>query len=321
VDERDIREILKSEEATDNFLSQAGLKREDVDVLEGSPPCCEFSTAGKGISDQSKMRAYSDVRQKNIASLPFDFVDLALRTGPKVVICENVPAFATRARAIFESVLQSLRYGSGSGSRAYYVNCSVLSASSFGVPQRRRRLFIVGVRRDVAESVGIHDDDGVRAVFPAGSHTELSIRSAFTNLEQSPAHVWPWAELAMTSSLGPLIRKLPKSPARWTRLGHVMPNVRENFTLTRCSWDLPAPTLTVFGQAPNQMSGAIHPEQDRKFTIPELKRLFALPDDFILTGTLSQGAERICRMVPPPLTKAIAERVYERVLKPFKERS
>jgi site-specific DNA-cytosine methylase len=51
-----------------------------------------------------------------------------------------------------------------------------------------------------------------------------------------------------------------------------------------------------------------------------LKRLTALPDDFVLTGTLGQAAERVCRMVPPLLTKAIAESVYTKVLLPYAEK-
>jgi hypothetical protein len=53
-----------------------------------------------------------------------------------------------------------------------------------------------------------------------------------------------------------------------------------------------------------------------KLRIPELKRLFALPDDFIVTGRLRQATERICRMVPPFQTKAMVMSVYEKVLKP-----
>ena len=49
-----------------------------------------------------------------------------------------------------------------------------------------------------------------------------------------------------------------------------------------------------------------------------MKRLTGLPDDFVLTGTLGQESERVCRMVPPLVTKAIAESVYEKVLKPYK---
>ena len=122
-----------------------------------------------------------------------------------------------------------------------------------------------------------------------------------------------------TSSLAAAIRRLPKNPTKLTRLHDVDPHETRKFTLTRCSWDRPAPTLVVSGQRPDGMTGAIHPDQDRKFTIRELKRLFALPDDFALTGTLSQAAERICRMVPPPFTKALAENVYRLVLVPFAE--
>jgi DNA (cytosine-5)-methyltransferase 1 len=60
--------------------------------------------------------------------------------------------------------------------------------------------------------------------------------------------------------------------------------------------------------------GILHPEEDRTFTIRELKRLSGLPDDFSLTGTFNQRAERIGRMVAPRVTKALAESVYENVL-------
>ncbi len=62
--------------------------------------------------------------------------------------------------------------------------------------------------------------------------------------------------------------------------------------------------------------GVLHPDEDRVFTIPELRRLFGLPDDFKLTGTFDQKAERIGRMVPPALTMAVAHSVYERLLLP-----
>jgi site-specific DNA-cytosine methylase len=78
--------------------------------------------------------------------------------------------------------------------------------------------------------------------------------------------------------------------------------------------------MVVTGQRPDGRTGSIHPQYDRKFTLPELKRLTALPDDFVLTGTLGQAAERVCRMVPPLLTKAIAESVYIKVLLPYAEK-
>jgi len=320
VDQRDIREISASDETVAKFLAIAGLKVGELDVLDGSPPCCEFSTAGRGIGDQDAMRNYSDVKQSNIASLPFDLVDLVIRAKPKVFICENVPAFASRGAEVFQRVMRALRFPAG-GIRAYYAGFAVLSASDFGVPQKRQRLFILGVRKDVGV-IGINRDGAVQNVFPAPTKVGVNVRSAFADLQQTEEDVWPWTRSAIvSSSLASLIRRLPKNPDKPTRLSHIYPDHKANYTLTRCSWDLPAPTMVVSGQRPDGLTGAIHPERDRKFTLPELKRLTALPDDFILTGTLGQAAERVCRMVPPLLTKAIAESLYERVLKPYKEKT
>jgi site-specific DNA-cytosine methylase len=197
----------------------------------------------------------------------------------------------------------------------------VLSANDYGVPQKRSRLFIIGIRQDVAEAIGIDSDAAVRHVFPAPTEVGATVRSALANLQQTERDVWPWTRSAMVSSLGDLIRQLPKNPPKPTRLGHVFPGYKKHFTQTRCAWDKPAPTMVVSGQRPDGLTGSFHPELDRKFTLPELKRLTALPDDFVLTGTLGQAAERICRMVPPLVTKAIAESVYHKVLLPYAEKT
>jgi DNA-cytosine methyltransferase len=321
VDRRDIREIKATDEMVADFLAGAKLKRRQLDILDGSPPCCEFSTAGRGIGDQDVLRPYSDVKQSNIASLPFDLVDLVIRVQPKVFICENVPAFATRGAEVFQRVMHALRFPAEWPDRAYYAGSAVLTASDFGVPQKRQRLFIIGVRKDIGDAIGIDGDEAVRDVFPAPTEVGVSIRSALANLVQTEGDVWPWTRSAMTGSLGSLIRLLPKNPTKPTRLGHIYPGYPKHYTLTRCSWDKPAPTMVVSGQRPDGLTGAIHPERDRKFTLPELKRLTALPDDFVLTGTLGQAAERVCRMVPPLLTKAIAESVYTKVLLPYAEKT
>lgn len=316
VDGRDIRAVISDVEA---FLAQAGLKPGDLDILDGSPPCSEFSVAGKGISDQNLLRSYSDVKQKNIASLPFEFVDLAIQARPKVVACENVPAFATRGKEVFFRALNALKYPDGGADRAYFVNWTVLSANDFGVAQKRRRLFIIGIRRDVGEALGINSDEAVLSLFPKPTSAGVNIRSALSGLSQTAHDILPWTTSVRTTGLARLIRHLPKTPDRCTGLSDVIPGYTKHFTLRRTAWDLPAPTMTVTSQKPDGMTGMIHPEQDRKFTLPELKRLTSLPDDFILTGTLSQATERICRMVPPLLTKAIAENLYQLVLKPFRE--
>jgi DNA (cytosine-5)-methyltransferase 1 len=321
VDTRDIREVMADATSIDAFLARAGLRPGEFDILNGSPPCCEFSTAGRGPSDQNELRSYSDTRQRAMATLILDFFKLAWHARPRVVIGENVPALASRYGTFFQGALDTLRFADESHShRLYYVNSAVLSASGFGVPQERRRLFFIAVRRDVAEAVGIRHDCDVLALFPEPSDFPVNIRSALVGLQQSRAEVDPWYRAAMTRSIARWIEHLPPNPRRRLKLKDVGFTAESRFSLERCAWDLPAPTLAVTGQGPNGLSGAIHPEANRKFTIPELKRLFGLPDDYALTGTLAQAAERICRMVPPRVMQAIAERIYERVLRPHAER-
>ena len=84
----------------------------------------------------------------------------------------------------------------------------------------------------------------------------------------------------------------------------------------RCAWNAPAPTITQLGNQLGGRGGIFHPTEDRTFTIKELLRLTALPDDFKLTGSFNQRAERVGRMVPPLLTSALARSIYEKVLKP-----
>jgi DNA-cytosine methyltransferase len=312
VDTRDIRDIVRDSANIVALLASVGLVVGALDILDGSPPCSEFSTAGNGPTEPGVLKSYSDRTQKDISLLPFDFARFALIARPKVVVMENVPALASRGKEIFDSLTRIL-------SANYLVASRVLSASDHGVPQKRRRLFLLGVRKDVAEAVDIRDELAVSRLFPNPTHTGVTIRDAFAGLEQTADDVRPWLSSAQTTLIATAAARLPKNPPRLLRPNHLGHSTTRNYTLTRSSYNLPAPTLTVTGQQPSGLAGVIHPERDRKFTIPELKRLTGVPDDFTLTGTLGQAAERLCRMVPPPVTQAIAESIYEKILAPYNE--
>ena len=94
-------------------------------------------------------------------------------------------------------------------------------------------------------------------------------------------------------------------------------NKGHHFNLKRVSLKVPAPTLTAMGSN-DTTAGAFHWSEPRKLTIGELKRIQSLPDDFKLTGKWNQKSERIGRMVPPILLKEIADSVYEKVIKVYK---
>ena len=106
--------------------------------------------------------------------------------------------------------------------------------------------------------------------------------------------------------------KMPKDPDK-VLTGMDYHEKGHHFNLKRSSLRKPCPTITAMGNLAG-VAGTCHPTEDRKFTIKELKRITSLPEDFKLTGTFNQQAERCGRMVPSLMMKAIAESIYEKVL-------
>jgi DNA (cytosine-5)-methyltransferase 1 len=91
------------------------------------------------------------------------------------------------------------------------------------------------------------------------------------------------------------------------------------FQLVRASLAAPSPTITAEGRKAHAASVA-HPTECRKFSIAELRRICAFPDDFVLLGTYAEQWERLGRAVPPVMMAAIAETIRDRVLDPVTRR-
>ena len=108
---------------------------------------------------------------------------------------------------------------------------------------------------------------------------------------------------------------LPFNPSKPRKPSDVS-DVTGCFNMKRPSPTHPCPTLTQLGQQIGA-SGVLHYEQNRKLTIKEMKRIMSLPDDFILTGTFDQKAERICRMVAPKMMAELAKSIYKNVIQPY----
>lgn len=90
------------------------------------------------------------------------------------------------------------------------------------------------------------------------------------------------------------------------------------FGLQRIDRKLPCPTICQ--RQGNKGACLVHYSENRELTVPELKRLQSFPDDFKLVGTYKQNCERIGRSVPPLMMKAIAENIYNEILKPIEDK-
>lgn len=120
----------------------------DVDLLVAGPPCQGFSSAGSRDDNDQRNR------------LVFEAIRVVHVLRPKIVVIENVPGMLTRHNSILMDVGRRL----SSGSPGYFLAIELLHSVWLGVPQTRKRLVLVGIRRDLMDSVG-HENLRLRA-FP-----------------------------------------------------------------------------------------------------------------------------------------------------------
>lgn len=142
----DINQLLE------NSLSVAKLKKLEVDLVAGGPPCQGFSMAGRRKSNDSRN------------SLPWKFLEVVSESNPKIVIIENVLGmnhkFSTqgsKSESTFSQLARALEM-CGSG---YVVQKLLLNAKHFGAAQDRPRLFLIGYRKDLASKDNIVASTGI----------------------------------------------------------------------------------------------------------------------------------------------------------------
>lgn len=136
-------------EPIQTFKMREDLPKElyELDILDGSPPCSNFSMAGNREKDWGKEKKFREGQSMQVLdTLFFDFIDLAKKLQPKVVIAENVKGLLL-GDAI-QYVRQIYREFDLAG---YYCQHWLLDASKMGVPQRRDRVFFIGLRKDLAK--------------------------------------------------------------------------------------------------------------------------------------------------------------------------
>mgnify|MGYP001174504311 FL=1 len=303
-----------------DFLDATALEAGELDILDGSPPCSAFSvagklshsTAGKHSDGWGQTKNYSDGKMvENIEDLFFEFLRVAKEIQPKVIIGENVAGLTVgEAKQYFNKIQNTFE------EIGYDVSAKVLDSRYFGVCQTRTRVFFIGIRNDITEKIGLTFLN-ISSIFPTGSKDVIPLGQALEGLEYDEEEVKMLTEkFSKTAYWRDTGSKMPQNPDK-VLTGMDYHHKGHHFNLKRVSLKVPAPTLTAMGSN-DTTAGAFHWSEPRKLTIGELKRIQSLPDDFKLTGKWNQKSERIGRMVPPILLKEIADSVYEKVIKVYK---
>ena len=271
----DIRDVTPEQ-----ILLEANLKKGELDILDGSPPCAAFSSSGKRQAGWGDIKKYSDTSQR-VDDLFFEYVRILKGLKPKVFIAENVKGLVSGvAKGYFKQIMRALKEA------GYVVKAQVLDAKWLGVPQSRPRVIFMGVRNDL----------GLEPVFPKPHAQLVSYGDAVARDEKLAGLFWTLPE------------------GKMTQMWHHANNYRGSFDKAhlsvygkgsmfnhyRIQWDLPSRSAVQGSQS------LYHPDEPRSLTIGELKRVCAFPDDFKLTGSFSKQWERLGRAVPPLMMREIA---------------
>lgn len=274
----DIRQVTGRQ-----ILDLIGKNKGELDILDGSPPCSAFSTAGSRDKGWGKEKKYSDASQSNVEDLFFEYIRILRDVQPKVFVAENVAGLTVGvAKGYLNQILRELR------ASGYVVVCKVLNAKWLGVPQSRNRSIFVGVREDLWR------DDMKGKTHPLPHTDIITLEEAFDGL------IFTDKDRVETD-----VSKY----AVWRMLVDVEAGAshKKRFSLSKehpkkVSSCITATTGTIGAAKP-------HHWENRAFTVAEIKRIMSVPDDYILTGNYQKQVERLGRMVAPLMMKSVAEQV------------
>jgi len=293
--------------ASDDLLRLAGLRPGEAGLVTGGAPCQPFSTMGKGEGIGS-----------DDGNLFRHFLRVIQDAKPAGFIFENVRGIMKHTE-VLETMERS------AGELGYSVSAHILNAADYGVPQRRNRLIIFGLRDWCGTPVPAfpwptHDADpdafvqryaevGFAAPRP---EPWLTVRECFGGIRPEELAV------GLQMKVSDLSRR---------RIKHIRPGTRDNFkalpdelkpdcwksgkhqgndTFGRLDLDSPAVTIRTCGYHP--MKGRyLHPDEDRGLNTVELARLQGFPPEWEFHGGLVSVGKQIGNAVPPPLAEALGK--------------
>ena len=260
------------------------IKKGELDILDGSPPCQGFSTAGR--------RKVNDVRN----DLFKPFLNMINEIQPKVFIMENVSGQVKgKMKGKFIEIIQSLKFIN------YRVKSKLMNSVNYNVPQSRQRMIYIGVRNDL----------DLEPIFPEKNNKKVSFKESMVGINNSGEEIVfpdPKQIVFKKYKLAEIIKMIAPGRTATDILGY-----GKGFGLRRINPNRPSHAIIKFFSR-RMTAGTLHPYEDRFLTIMELKRIFSFPDNFIFIGSFEERWARLGNCVPPLFIKAIAETIKDKIL-------
>lgn len=241
-------------------------------VIQAGFPCQAFSYAGKS-------KGFEDTR----GTLFFDFARAIRDIQPEIAIGENVRGLEKHdGGRTLKTMLKTL------DELGYRFAYKVLRAQYLDVPQKRERLIIFAVRKDLDYPI----------LFPKEHDYFISLRQALKDCPKSEGQSYPKKKKAIMKRIpeGGYWRDLSDTLQREYMGGSYYLSGGKTGMARRLSWDQPSLTLTC---APAQkQTERCHPKETRPLTVREYARIQTFPDDWVFSGKMSSKYKQIGNAVP-----------------------
>lgn len=311
---------------SERVLEDLGLKKGELDVLIGGPPCQGFS---KNRARRHIAGAFVDDPRNYLFK---EFLRFVEDFQPRAVVIENVPELLIKEDGRFAAEIESRL-----GDLGYSMSAEVLNAGDYGVPQRRRRAIILAAQAGpIALPAKSHGETVEDCLFPLepyrtirdaiGDLAGLREGETWTTYKREPMTTYQkdrrgsvseltehhaWRMSAVQSERltyldeGDGVEKLPP---------HLAPKSGYGSAYRRMAWDIPALTITTWMYHPG--SGMFyHPSDARTISVREAARLQSFDDDIQFVGGKTARCRQVGNAVPPLLASAIANSVRDRLIK------
>lgn len=242
----------------------------DCDIVIGGFPCQGFSMA-------NMHRNVEDTRNR----LYLELLRIIANKNPQYFLAENVKGLLNFEKGkVFEMIVADF-IGVG-----YKVTCKVLNAADFGVPQKRERLFILGVRNDIESKI----------YFPSPTHAPRDKADLLC--------LKPWV------SVGDALRNIPEPEETHSLSNHTYSKYKLRFNgylgHRHIDPDIPSPTITARGDTRGGVVVIHHPKNHRRMSVRELAIVQSFPLNFSFDCNQSSAYRLIGNAVPPKLAEAVA---------------
>ncbi len=298
----DILELTPEE-----FLSKIGAKPGDVDLVVGGPPCQGFSSL------RTTTKTKNDPRNELIIEY-FNYIDCI---RPKAFLVENVPGMLWEKNKKYLQKFYRLAEENG---YIIYDPC-ILDAKYFGVPQTRKRVFILGVlegaytehfrwpldpTHDNPESIEVKA--GMR--FPWVT-AEVVFKKRLNKTDPNNVH------FNHTQELIKVFKSTPLNGGSRTESNRVLPCHKNHNghkdVYGRIDPSKPGPTMTTACTNPSK-GRFVHPTEHHGITVRHAARFQTFPDNYVFYGGIQSASRQIGNAVPVELAKVVVEYIGENLL-------